>query len=69
MIGLAEVRLRNGNIYAGDAELVDGVVTMVAARMLVRTLAGARHYDAVSRSWAPHEWSEVRWLEESPAAA
>jgi hypothetical protein len=63
MTGNAEIRLRDDRKYVGEASLIDGVLTAPAARLRVRTLQGDRLYEPTARSWAPHEWSEVKWLE------
>jgi hypothetical protein len=64
MTGHAKARLRDGRVYVGDARLIDGVLTMLAARLRVSDLSGERLYSPTARSWASHEWSEITWLSE-----
>lgn len=64
MTGHAKTRLRDGRVYVGEARLIDGVLTMPAARRRVSNLTGERLYPPTARSWAPHEWSEVTWRSE-----
>lgn len=69
MTGHAQARLCDGRVYVGEARLIDGVLTMPAARLCVRTLVGDRLYGPTARSWAAHEWSEVMWQSEPDAEA
>jgi hypothetical protein len=69
MTGHAKARLRDGRVYVGEARLIDGVLTMPAARLRVADLAGERLYAPTARSWASHEWSEVTWRSEAEEKA
>lgn len=68
MTGHAKARLRDGRVYVGEARLIDGVLTMPAARLRVSDLAGERLYPPTARSWASHEWSEITWRAEREEA-